>query len=115
MLCSDLNKMLICKFPHLQEKYLEEVSWQEGDATGSHIVYGDILTPYLKECILKEYEHEVQSVFDFLEGLLELENEYVENVVFCSVLESIAYLFKEKSFLIAFLGKRCKNAINAVP
>ena len=114
MLSSELNKMLVSKFPNLQEKYLEEVSWQEGDDTGSHVVYGDVLTPYLKECITNENRQEFQAIFDFLEHLLRLDDEYADNIVFCSVLESIAYLVKEKPSFISSLGEKCKKALSEV-
>ena len=114
MLSLELNKKFVNKFPSLQEKYLEEVSWQEGDGTGSHVVYGDVLTPYLKECIMNENKHEIQIIFNFLEELLELNDEYVDNVIFCSVIESIEYLFKERPYLISYLGGRCKKALSDI-
>ena len=114
MISAELNKIFVNKFPNLQEKYLDEVSWQEGDDTGSHIVYGDVLTPYLKECILKDYKREFQIVFDFLEELLGLDDEYADEVVSFSVFESLAYLFKEKAYLISYLGEKCKKALNEI-
>ena len=47
----ELNKLLIEKFPNLIDDYCDEVGWQEGDETGSHIVYGDVFTPYIVKCI----------------------------------------------------------------
>ena len=111
---AELNRMLVNKFTNLREKYLYEVSWQEGDDTGSHTVYGDVLTPYLKECILKDRKQEYQIVFDFIEKLLGLGDEYVDNVVYLSVFESLAYLFEEKAFLHSCLGERCKIALDEV-
>jgi len=114
MLSSELNKMLVSRFPNLQEKYLEEVSWQENHDTGSHIVYGDVLAPYLSDCLLKDNIKEIQLVFDFLEEILKLEDKYADEVVYFSVFESVAYFFKEKDFLIPYLGEKCKIALNAV-
>ena len=48
---TELNKLFISKFPNLKEKCNDEVSWQEGDNTGSHVVFGDVLVPYLLNCI----------------------------------------------------------------
>ena len=56
--------MLIEEFPELKTQYEEEINWQEGDETGSHVIYGDIFAPFIKEKIkekkrmilnLKEY------------------------------------------------------------
>lgn len=76
MTSAELNKMMVTHFPNLKEKYLDEVSWQEGDDTGSHTVYGDVLTPYLIDKIIKKDENEVKKIFSFLEGILKLEDIY---------------------------------------
>jgi hypothetical protein len=114
MVSSELNGLLVSKFPNLQEIYIDNVSWQEGDNTGSHTVYGDVLVPYLNECISKDCRQEIKSIFDFLENLLALKDSYVDEVVAFSVLESIAYRFKEKSCLISYLGERCKETLEEV-
>ena len=51
-----LNLKLIERFPELRNKYKEEVSWQEMDETGSHIVYGDVFTPFIEEKIEEKNE-----------------------------------------------------------
>lgn len=114
MISAELNKMLVNKLPNLREKYLDEVSWQEGDDTGSHTVYGDVLAPYLTECILKDCKQEYLVIFDFLETLLELDDKYADEVVYLSVFESLTYLFKERTYLISHLGKKCKKALNSL-
>ena len=35
----ELNQFLVKTFPELKQAYDEEVSWQEGDDTGSHVVF----------------------------------------------------------------------------
>ena len=114
MTSAELNKMFVKKFPNLQEAYLDEISWQEGDDTGSHTVYGDVFTPYLKDCIFNNQEQEYKAIFDFLEEILGLGDEYADNVVYLSVFESLAYLFKVRDDLVACLGERCKKALSEV-
>ena len=114
MISAELNKMLIESLPCLLEKYLDEVNWQEGDDTGSHTVYGDVLTPYLIDCIENDNEQEYTAIFHYLEKLLELNDEYAEEVVYLSVFESISYIFKERSYLKLHLGEKCKKAIERV-
>jgi hypothetical protein len=109
-----LNRMLIEKFPNLQDEYFKEIYWQEGDATGSHTVFGDVFTPYLVDRILNDYKEEVKIAFDFLEELLKMNDEYVDEVVYFSVLESIAYLFKEKAYLTALLGEKCRIILGEI-
>ena len=111
MLNEKLNKLLINKFPNLKDKYLDEVSWQEGDNTGSHVVYGDVLTPYLSECIKNNNQQEFQNIFNFLEELLLLEDKYIDEVVYFSVFESVIIFFKDNDYLFSYLGTKCKQAI----
>ena len=49
MTSKELNLKLKYAFPEIEKTYDEETSWQDGDNTGSHIVYGDILIPFIKQ------------------------------------------------------------------
>lgn len=99
-----LNRLLIQEFPILKEKYQEEISWQEGEDTGSHVVYGDVLTPYLVKCIHKNHISEIEKIFSFVEKLLSLQDSYTQEVITFSVLESILYLIDEIPKLQMYLG-----------
>lgn len=107
-----LNKILISKFPNLEQAYKEEVSWQEGDDTGSHVVYEDVFVPYLRECILKKDLNEIRKITGFLENLLDLNDDYVSEVVSLSVIESIMDLFDLNEDLIIVFGKKSKEIIS---
>ena len=100
----DFNRLLIMKFPCLKEKYFDEVNWQEGDSTGSHVVYGSVLTPYLVECIMSENLQDTKKIFEFLEEILSLRQAYSENVIACSVIESITLLLMDRDYLHPLLG-----------
>ncbi|MCL2287076.1 MAG: hypothetical protein FWC32_12035 [Firmicutes bacterium] len=103
-----LNILLIENFPNLREKYLDEVGWQEGDSTGSHVVYGNVFTPYLTECITNKELQEIKKAFDFLEEILALNDDYGDNVIACSVIESVTYLLIEHDYLQLLLGDASK-------
>lgn len=107
----ELNKLLIKAFPNLKEEYIEEVSWQEGDDTGSHTVYGDVFTPYLRNCIEEYKSEKIVQAFKYLERLLNLKDAYADEVVTFSILESVAYLFKEREELRNLLGERTKESM----
>ena len=107
----ELNKLLVESFPNLNDEYVDEVSWQEGDDTGSHTVYGDVFTPYLSNCIEKNKQEEITQAFEYIEKLLNLEDTYVDEVVSFSILESIAYLIKEREKLFDLLGDKTKESI----
>lgn len=107
-----LNMMLLESFPNLKEKYLNEVGWQEGDDTGSHTVYGDVLTPYIINSIETNNIKEVKKVFNFLEEVLRLEEAYSDEVIAYSVLESIAHLIKCNPSLLPYLGQYTKKILD---
>jgi len=106
-----LNKILIDNFPQLKAKYFEEVSWQDGDSTGSHVVFGDVFRPYLIDCITHNKKQEIENAFSFLEELLNLNDAYAEEVIAFSVFESIAYLFSDYSNLDSLLGAYSKKVL----
>lgn len=51
MTSKELNLKLIEALPEIKDVYNEEISWQEGDETGSHVVYADVFVPLIKEQI----------------------------------------------------------------
>lgn len=69
-----LNRRLVNRFHELEEKYHEEVDWQEGDETGSHVVYGDVFASYIEKVIVEKKYVELKKIFIFIEDIL-LENE----------------------------------------
>lgn len=111
MTSTELNRLLFKSLPSLQAKYLEEVSWQEGDSTGSHTVFGDVLTPFLAECIQGAKHHEMKVIFEFIERVLELEDSYADEVIALSVFESIAQLFKDNPDITLLLGERSRQVL----
>lgn len=111
MTSNELNTLLIKSFPKLKNAYEEEVSWQEGDDTGSHIVYGDILTPYLNKCLNEQDEGEIKKVLAFIERILELRDNYSDEVITFSVLEGIEYQYQNSVLWNKYIGKLTKKVI----
>lgn len=114
MKSEELNGMLMKYFPDLKEKYIAEVSWQEGDSTGSHTIYGDVLTPYLVECIENNNVPEIKKTLDFLEEVLKLNDKYSDEVIAYSVIESVAYLFENSANLQSYLGNYSKKVLDEI-
>ena len=104
----DLNLLIVKKFPKLESKYIEETNWQEGDDTGSHVIYGDVFTPYLINCIENKDKEKMKELFAYIEFLIGLEDEYINEVVTVSILLSIKHFFLENENLIDLLGKNTK-------
>jgi hypothetical protein len=91
MTSKELNLKLIEFFPEIKDIYFAETSWQDGDETGSHVVYADIFVPFIKTQIFNDKEQAVASVFHYIEKLLELNDEYTNEVISLSVLESLLF------------------------
>lgn len=107
----ELNKILIKKFPELERNYRNEVSWQEGDETGSHVVYGDVLNPYIIECISKENTNKLKEIFKFIEYLLDSGDDYASNVISVSVLESVLYTVFNDKKVFSLLGNKSRKVV----
>lgn len=112
MTSKELNESLIRSFPSLLTRYNEEVEWQEGDDTGSHIVFGDVLVPYIKACIAEERRHELVAVFRYMETLLQQRDKYVDEVVAFSVLEGLIDQMKHKPEVLSLLGPEAQTLLS---
>ena len=95
MISKELNLKLIKTIPEISKTYFKETSWQDGDETGSHIVYEDVFVPFAKKQIASKNNKTIKRIFDFIEELLDMNDEYVTEVVQLSVLESL--IFDENS------------------
>ncbi|MDR3258146.1 MAG: hypothetical protein LBT51_00840 [Fusobacteriaceae bacterium] len=109
MKSSELNKLLIERFPNLNEEYIEEIEWQEGNDTGAHVVFGDVFTPNLINSMKNNKYEEIICYFEFIEMVLDLEDPYADEVVLFSVLESIEYLVSGNKKLFSLLGDKSKK------
>ena len=91
MTIKELNLLLINTFPEIKDIYIEETSWQDGDETGSHIVYADVFVPFIKKQITNKKAQTLANAFNYIEKLLELNDEYANEVIALSVLESLLF------------------------
>ena len=89
MTSRELNSILIKWVPEVVASYEKEVEWQEGDETGSHIIFGDVLVPHIIELVEEKESESLKKIFEFIEHLLSLNDEYAEEVVMLSVIESL--------------------------
>ena len=79
-----MNLLLIEKFPQLKTAYDEEVSWQDGDETGAHVVYGDVFVPFIEETI--QNCKSICEIIDFIESILQMKADYSDEVIYSTVL-----------------------------
>ncbi|MBE6651087.1 MAG: hypothetical protein E7613_07220 [Ruminococcaceae bacterium] len=89
MTSKELNMKLIELLPEIKRLYEDETSWQEGDETGSHTVFSDVFFPYILNNI--EDIKVTKKNFDIIEKILELHDEYADEVITLSILENLFY------------------------
>lgn len=84
----DMGAKLIERLPELRPKYSAMLEWWDDEKPGQHVVYGDILNPYLKELLEKgDPAERLEIIFDFLENMANSSDEGVRNVLYVTVLE----------------------------
>lgn len=111
----ELNKKLVSEIPELKEYYYIETKWQDGDETGSHIVFEDVLVPFIKEQLNNQNQILLKKVFVFLEEMLNLEDEYSTEVVAFSVMESLYYDDEIVESLFApFMGTTTNTVLDEI-
>lgn len=85
----ELNDKLILAVPEIRKKYEEECEWWEDEKPGPHIVFGDILTPFIIS-VIKSRNQETEildRIFNFLEQMSNHEDIHIQEVVAVSVIE----------------------------
>ncbi len=115
MTSKELKLKLIEALPEIKDVYNEETSWQEGDETGSHVVYEDVFVPFIKEQIEIKNKNSLTKIFEFLEELIKSGNDYAIEVVTLSVLESL--LFDEDTdtkFFLQFAKEKTLKIIQEI-
>lgn len=112
--CKDLNILLVKAFPELKKQIDEEIEWQDGLETGSHVVYGDILSPYIRKLKDENNFSELKKTFNFIESLCNLGDSYCEEVIVQSVLEGLIYDDISYSYFVSYMGKMTRELVDSI-
>jgi len=84
----DMTDLLVTKVPELREQIDEVRRWWAPEVPGQHIVYGDVLNPYLESLLeTGESDSRLRDLFAFLEELAKNPDVHVQEVVVATVLE----------------------------
>jgi hypothetical protein len=84
-----ISALLIKEFFALAPEYRFTLQRWRGEAPGAHIIYGDILLPYLLSRVRLGDVHTLKRIFDFLETLAQSVDVRVLGVVAFSVCEPL--------------------------
>lgn len=99
----NMSDTLLDKFPELKTSYAEERKFWDDEEPGPHIVYGDILMPFIRKLIDDGDEKKLQEVFNFLEKVSNNNDVKVQEVICVTVCEYLSghddLLSKTKKFM----------------
>ena len=113
----DLSERLVTTLPELQRAYDELLSWSRDGKPGPHVVYGDVLNPYLITLLEthSDEEYEVlRRIFDFLEVLANHEDKLVRQVAAVTVLERLWGLGDRWKVAQTFMGPETRRLAKTV-
>lgn len=87
MTYENMSEHLLMAIPELRPGYEETLEWWDGEVPGNHVIYGDLLNPYLLSLLKKGGEEEpLRRIFDLLEVLATSQDSDVRDVLIATVL-----------------------------
>lgn len=87
----DLNMLLIEEFPDIKDSFDDETSWQDGLNTGCTVTYADVFVPYIVKSVLSNSDERIKKIFNYIEKLVLLNDEYVKQVIMLSIFDPLFY------------------------
>ena len=109
MTSKELNMLLLKTFPGIYDTYIDETQWQDGDDTGSHIVFEDVFVPNLLKLLQENDIIAISHAFEFIEKLIDTHDDYATEVVFFSILESLFYRCNNHNLILPYMGNKSKE------
>src|SRR5678815_2885112 len=85
----NVSDVLVEHVPELKEQYQEELKWWGDQRPGPHVVYGDILNPYLDRLLQSGDEAKLRQVFEFVEMLAGNPDSRVQELVAVTICEHL--------------------------
>ncbi len=109
-----LADRLLATVPDLRHSYNAELEWWGKEEPGAHIVFGDLLNPYLGTLLMKGEDQQLARVFRFLEELATDNDLDVRSVVGATVCPYL--LDDEKRFnrALAYMGPATREFCSAI-
>lgn len=101
-------KLLIDKFPSLQNELLD----YDENPVLLHLVFGDVINPYIEKCILLKKDTELIRIFSIIDGLLLDSNIYFQEVILFTVLERLMDNKSNWAYIQRFLGNQTKQLMD---
>jgi hypothetical protein len=109
-----VSDLLVKELPELSGPYLELLDYWNGERPGPHIVYGDILNPFIDAKLQEEDREASVRIFRFIESLLLCADARVADMASVEICEHIAFSDKSiwrraRPFMGQATQKRCEE------
>jgi hypothetical protein len=109
-----LSADLLSNIPELEPEYRELTAWWGAEAPGQHIVFGDILNPYIDRLVTTSDSAALTRVFSYLETLSRCDDSRIRDVVIATVCEYIASEPRLVMGTRSFMGITTRRSLKAL-
>ena len=109
---NDLGAWLIQEVPELEDAYRRELGWWGKEKPGPHVIFGDVLTPYiirLLEC--GDNPEAIKKALGMLETLIADEDIEVQAVAVVTVLDRLVGNAEWMRLMKPYLGPLARRAV----
>ncbi|CBN54228.1 MULTISPECIES: DUF7674 family protein [Kamptonema] len=101
----NIGEKLVEVVPELRQSYELELKWWGNEQPGPHIIFGDLLNPYLISLLESHNQPILKQIFTFLEQLANHEDIKVQEVVAVTVCERLGDNPEWLSKVRQYMGK----------
>lgn len=84
-----VNELLVAHLPALRTRYDELLKWWGDEKPGPHVVYGDLLNPFLEHAARTDDGATLTRIFELVEILAECKDARVRDVVNATICDYI--------------------------
>lgn len=107
---ANVAEALIEALPDLRERYVEERRWWDDEKPGPHIIFGDVLNPYLIDLLdAGGNDEKLRKVFQFLECLAQHGDVRIQELVAVTVCERLGKRPERLKKARKFMGTRTRQ------
>jgi hypothetical protein len=107
---ANVAEALVEAVPDVRGRYEEERCLWGDEKPGPHIIFGDVLTPYLIDLLnLERQEGKLREVFEFLERLANHPDVHIQELVAVTVCERLGDYREHLKKAYKFMGPRTRQ------
>jgi hypothetical protein len=83
------SEQLVLHIPELRDAYRRELEWWGSEAPGAHVVYDEVLIPYISALLTSGEDQTLKRVFEFIERLATAADTRLRDLVAVTICEPL--------------------------